>query len=361
VLETVLPPDFGKEHYMKDFQNNYPSPPTNPSTFPDDGGLVDGWGRRITYLRLAITDRCNLRCRYCRPEKGVSFIPHKEILRFEELERLVAIFRSLGINKVRVTGGEPFSRRGCLPFLTRLRKIEGVQHLHITTNGVKTSQYLDELAALGLGSINVSLDTLDHKRFWKITRRNFLEAVLQTVHGALARNIPLKINSVVLEDTSDDEIIQLAGLARDFPITLRFIERMPFSGTVRSEKLENGNLPQRLKRIFPAIEKCTTALPTTAHLFALPGYKGNLGIIQGYSRLFCKTCNKVRITPTGMLKTCLYDNGALDLKMLLRTGGGAYEIRKAIVDCVQNRFINGHEAERFSSRTKEPSMAMIGG
>jgi len=323
--------------------------------------LIDNYGRPITYLRLAITDRCNLRCRYCRPEEGVPFIPHEEILSFEELERLVAIFCSLGINKVRVTGGEPFSRRGCMPFLTRLRKIDGVRHLHITTNGVKTPRYLDELAAMGLDSINVSLDTLDHKRFWKITRRDYLEAVLQTVHGVLARSIPLKINSVVLKDTRDDEIIQLAGLARDYPIVLRFIERMPFSGTVRSGKLENGNLSQRLKRIFPAIEECTNALPTTARIFTLPGYKGSLGIIQGYSRLFCKTCNKVRITPTGMLKTCLYDNGVLDLKKMLRERADDGEIESVIIKCVQNSCANGHEAELLAKRAMEPSMASIGG
>jgi cyclic pyranopterin phosphate synthase len=291
----------------------------------------------------------------------VPFIPHEEILSFEELERLVAIFCCLGINKVRVTGGEPFSRRGCMPFLTRLRKIDGVRHLHITTNGVKTPRYLDELAAIGLDSINVSLDTLDHKRFWKITRRDYLEAVLQTVHGVLARSIPLKINSVVLKDTRDDEIIQLAGLARDYPIALRFIERMPFSGTVRSGKLENGNLCQRLKRIFPTIEECTNALPTTARIFALPGYQGSLGIIQGYSRLFCKTCNKVRITPTGMLKTCLYDNGVLDLKKMLRERADDEEIESAIINCVQNRCVNGHEAEHLAKRATEPSMASIGG
>ena len=330
----------------------------NPSP---DYQLIDNHGRAITYLRLAITDRCNLRCRYCRPEEGVPFIPHEEILTFEELERLVAIFCSLGINKIRVTGGEPFSRRGCLSFLTRLRKIDGMQYLHITTNGVKTSRFLDELAAIGLDSINVSLDTLDHKRFWEITRRDYLEAVLQTVHGVLARDIPLKINSVVLKDTSDDEIIQLAGMARDFPIALRFIEKMPFSGTVRSGKLENGNLSQRLKRIFPAIEECTNALPTTARIFALPGYKGTLGIIQGYSRLFCATCNKVRITPTGMLKTCLYDNGVLDLKKMLRTGSDEEGIALAILSCVQNSCINGHEAEQLAKRTTEPSMASIGG
>jgi cyclic pyranopterin phosphate synthase len=291
----------------------------------------------------------------------LPFIPHKEILRFEELERLVAIFCSLGISKVRVTGGEPFSRRGCLPFLTRLRKIDGLQHLHITTNGVKTSRFLDELAAIDIDSINVSLDTLDQKRFWRITRRDYLEAVMQTVHGVLARSIPLKINSVVLKDTSDDEIIRLAGLARDFPIALRFIEKMPFSGTVRSGKLENGNLSQRLKRIFPAIEECTDTLPTTARIFSLPGYKGSLGIIQGYSRLFCSTCNKVRITPTGMLKTCLYDNGVLDLKKMLRSGLDDKEIKSVIFNCVQNRCVNGHEAELNAKRAKEPSMASIGG
>ncbi len=334
---------------------------TNAPGLVSDTRLIDNYDRPIRYLRLAITDRCNLRCRYCRPEEGVPFIPHKEILRFEELERLVAIFCSLGISKVRVTGGEPFSRRGCLPFLTRLRKIDGLQHLHITTNGVKTSRFLDELAAIDIDSINVSLDTLDQKRFWKITRRDYLEAVMQTVHGVLARSIPLKINSVVLKDTSDDEIIRLAGLARDFPIALRFIEKMPFSGTVRSGKLENGNLSQRLKRIFPAIEECTDTLPTTARIFALPGYKGSLGIIQGYSRLFCSTCNKVRITPTGMLKTCLYDNGVLDLKKMLRSGLDDKEIKSAILNCVQNRCVNGHEAELNAKRAKEPSMASIGG
>ena len=323
--------------------------------------LIDNHGRPITYLRLAITDRCNLRCRYCRPEEGVSFIPHKEILRFEELERLVAIFCSLGINKIRVTGGEPFSRRGSMSFLTRLRKIDGVQYLHITTNGVKTSRFLDELAAMSLDGINISLDTLDHARFLKITRRDYLEPVLQTIHGVLARGIPLKINSVVLKDTCDDEIIELAGMARDFPIALRFIERMPFSGTVRSGKLENGNLSQRLKRVFPTIEESISALPTTARTFALPDYKGTIGIIQGYSRLFCKTCNKVRITPPGMLKTCLYDNGVLDLKKMLRKGSGDEEIKLAIVNCVQNSCINGHEAEQLAKRNMEPSMGSIGG
>jgi cyclic pyranopterin phosphate synthase len=323
--------------------------------------LLDNHGRRITYLRLSITDRCNLRCRYCRPEQGVPFIPHDEILSFEELERLVTIFCDLGVSKIRVTGGEPFSRRGCMPFLERLRKIRGVERLHITTNGVRTLQFLDDLAAISIDGINLSLDTLEPERFRTISRRDYLDAVLETLDGIIKRGIPLKINSVVLEDTTDAEIRRLAALPEKLPVSLRFIELMPFSGKRCSSALATGNLVRRLQNIFPDLTECATDQPTTARIFTLPGYTGSLGIIQGYSRLFCATCNKLRITPVGMLKTCLYDNGVLDLKKLLRGGADNQEIRKAVLACVRHRFANGHEAERASSRKAEPSMAKIGG
>jgi cyclic pyranopterin phosphate synthase len=333
----------------------------HPHSHSSDSRLTDNHGRAITYLRLAITDRCNLRCRYCRPEEGIPFVPHEEILTFEELESLTTIFCSLGVDKVRVTGGEPFARKGCLSFLQLLRKIKGLRFLHITTNGVETNQHLDALADLDIDGINLSLDTLDKQRFWQISRRGYFDNVMQTLHGIIDRQIALKINSVVLDDTSDEEIVGLADLARKNPITLRFIEKMPFSGTVRPGKLVNGNLLQRLERIFPAMEECPQNSATTARIFSLPGYKGSLGLIQGYSRLFCATCNKLRITPTGMLKTCLYDNGVLDLKKMLRKGSGDEEIKLAIINCVQNRCVNGHEAENLASREQEPSMASIGG
>lgn len=332
-----------------------------PSQTAQPGSLIDRQGRRITYIRLAITDRCNLRCRYCRPESGVPFIPHDEILSLEEFERLVRIFSMLGVSKVRVTGGEPFCRRGCLPFLARLRGIAGVQFLHVTTNGVKTAGYLDDLQHIRIDGLNLSLDTLDPKRFWSITRRDYLDSVLQTLHGALDRGIPLKVNSVVLDDTSDEEMVRLAGLAAKYPLTLRFIELMPFSGAARSGRIDNGDLVRRLQKIFPGLEEGETASPTTARLFSLPGFAGRLGVIQGHSRQFCRTCNKVRVTPVGMLKTCLYDNGVLDLKKLLRRGAGDGEIAAAIVACVGNRFADGHETEQFCSHTAEQSMSQIGG
>ena len=334
-------------------------PPSVLDSHPHN--LSDNYGRRINYLRLAITDRCNLRCRYCRPESGVPFIPHNEILRFEELERFVRILTSLGVNKVRVTGGEPFSRRGCLDFLARLKSIPGVEFLHVTTNGVKTARFLDELVEIGISGINLSLDTINPKRFWQITRRDYLEAVLATLYGALQRNLPLKVNSVVLPDTTDEEIRELSVIAKDHPVTLRFIEIMPFSGVSRPNKLVNGNLLKRLRGIFPDLHEEPAALPTTATVFAHPGFKGKIGTINGHSRLFCATCNKVRITPEGMLKTCLYDDGALDLKGLVRTDALDHEIRAAIRAAVDNRFANGREAEQSCRREKETSMSMIGG
>jgi len=322
--------------------------------------LIDNHGRAITYLRLAITDRCNLRCRYCRPENGVPFIPHEEILRFEELERLVGVFCTLGVNKFRVTGGEPFSRRGCLSFLSRLRQMKGVEFLHVTTNGVKTVRFLDELQCMGINGLNLSLDTLDPARFVRITRRDYLDGVLQTLHGALEREISLKINSVVLEETSDGEITRLAGLARQYPLTLRFIEKMPFSGGNGGKNAAKGQLWKRLSRLFD-LQEVPADGPTTARIFTVPGFVGRIGIIEGHSRGFCTTCNKLRITPQGMLKACLYDNGVLDLKAMLRSGADDEELAQAVAAAAGRRFANGLETEEFCSRGNEPSMASIGG
>ena len=332
-----------------------------PSSTRPFSKLIDNYGRQITYLRLAITDRCNLRCHYCRPETDAPFTPHEEILRFEELERLVRIFTALGVRKVRVTGGEPFARKGCLDFLRCLRKIDKLETLHITTNGVKIARYMSDLREIDIGGINLSLDTLDPRRFQEITRRDYLDDVLATLQETLACKIPLKINCVVLESTSDQEILKLATLAKTHPLTLRFIEPMPFSGGNGNQLLDKGSLLMRLQSILPPMAEEMQDQPTTARTFRLPGYIGKIGVIAGYSRFFCQACNKVRITPTGMLKNCLYDNGALDLKKLLRRGATDEEVGATIISCTRNRFADGDEAERCSPKTHEPSMAMIGG
>ena len=322
--------------------------------------LIDNHGRSITYLRLAITDRCNLRCRYCMPDQGAKFVPYKEILRYEELVRLVRIFAGLGISKLRITGGEPFARRDCIPFMQKIIGIDGVTGLFVTTNGIVTASHLDELKTMGLSGVNLSLDTLDPQYFKSLTRYDLLNNVLATMHGCLEQEIPLKINTVVLEEMTDENILAIAGLAKKYPLTVRFIEKMPFSG---GNGLKNGGtekLKQRLTGLFD-LKEVRSGQPTTARIFELPGFLGKIGVIEGHSRKFCPTCNKLRVTPLGVLKTCLYDNGVLDLKAMLRSNTDDAVISKAIIDSVGKRYVNGLEAEELCTRRDEPSMASIGG
>ena len=323
--------------------------------------LVDNHGRAITYLRLAITDRCNLRCRYCMPEQGVRFVPCREILRYEEMLRLIRIFTRLGVTKVRITGGEPFARRDCLAFLRQVREIPGVEHLNVTTNGIATAQYLEALQKLGISGINLSLDTLDRRRFWQLTRYDFLDMALNTFHGALHRGIPLKINTVVIEDTTDSDILSIAELARQYPVTVRYIEKMPFTGGSGFKKNHAGQLRSRLEALLPEMRIVDYRKPSTALVYEVPGFVGRIGIIEGHSRKFCATCNKVRITPLGILKTCLYDNGVLDLKALLRSGDSDAAVCRSVTACIANRFADGLEAEAQAVHDREPSMASIGG
>lgn len=327
---------------------------------PTPPGLIDNHGRRITYLRLAITDRCNLRCRYCRPGK-VPFVPHDQILTYDEIERLVRIFTSMGVGKIRITGGEPFARKDCLDLLERLARVRGVEALHLTTNGVAVASHLAALKEIGIAGINLSLDTLDRKKFWAISRRDFFPAVQKTLRGLLASGIPLKINSVVLDDTTDDQIRSLALLAEDSPVTVRFIEKMPFSGAEFRPRQPGPLLEERLREIFPLAVSRVSGGPSTASIFELPGFAGTIGVISGYSRQFCHRCNKVRITPQGMLKNCLYDGGVLDLRTLLRHGSYDDEIREAVVGAIGNRVANGFVAEELTSASIKPSMATIGG
>jgi len=335
------------------------------SSLPPDGDtntLHDNHGRRIRYLRLAVTDRCNLRCRYCMPEEGVVPVGHAELLSYEEMAQLVGLLLPLGIDKVRITGGEPFARRGCLDFLRALKEL-GVPALHLTTNGVATWRHLDDLRALGLSGLNLSIDSLDRWRFAAITRRDHLAEVLKTLHGALALGIPVKINTVALPDISDAEIRQLAALARAHPLTLRFIEPMAFSGSDGWLAPLAESLPARLARLFP---ETAAAWPNgvpdgVAQVFSPPGFRGKIGFIAGHSRSFCWRCDKIRVTTTGMLKNCLYDNGVCDLRQLLRGGAGDAAIVEAIRTAVGQRHLDGHLTEKSCARSQQPSMATIGG
>jgi len=327
--------------------------------------LFDNHGRPINYLRLAVTDRCNLRCFYCMPAEGITYVPKKELLSYEEMERLVRILAEMGISKVRITGGEPFVRRDLIKFLWRLHEIPGIEEVNITTNGVLTTPYIDELKAMGIASVNLSLDTFDRQRFLEITRRDEFHRVLDCFHALLEHQIPTKINVVVMEGKNTQDIIPLTELTRQYPVSVRFIEEMPFNGEGSHYPVlvwTHRKILEVLKQQYPTIEKLPDPPASTSYNYRIPGHQGTVGIIAAFSRTFCGTCNRIRLTAQGTLKTCLYDQGVLDIKQIVRDGASDETIRQAFEKAFRNRAKDGYEAEqRRGEQSVSESMSTIGG
>jgi len=328
--------------------------------------LVDPWDRTIDYLRIAVTDRCNLRCFYCMPAEGIDYLPKKELLTYEEIIRLSTVFASLGVRKLRLTGGEPFLRRDFIALLRELKKIPGIDAVHITTNGVLTYPYLEELNAIGIDGVNLSLDSLDKQNFHQITRRDEFDTVMKTLDGLLDYGISTKINMVVMQDKNAHEVIEMAKLARERKISVRFIEEMPFNGSDNSTSKQNWShikILEELKANFPSITKLDSHPSNPATLYQIPGHHGNLGIIPAYSRTFCGACNRIRLTATGTIKNCLYDEGVLDVKSLLRSTKSDEQIRDILISTVQKKEKDGFVAEknRMVDKNITESMSTIGG
>ncbi len=325
--------------------------------------IFDNHNRPITYLRLAVTDRCNLRCFYCMPEEGIKYLPKSQLLTYEEMERLVRVLARLGVSKVRITGGEPFVRNGLMDFLWRLKATEGIDELNITTNGVLTEPLVPELVRLGIGSVNLSIDTLDRERFRQITRRDELPAVQGTLNALLENQIPVKLNAVVMEGKNIEDLPLLAELTRDHPVDVRFIEEMPFNGEGSHYPVLNWThrrILQELQALYPGLQRQTDSPFSTAATYRIPGYQGTLGIIAAFTRTFCGTCNRIRLTAQGTLKTCLYDNGVLDVRALLRSGATDADLTAAFLKAFAHRPKNGFEAEHERGPVTE-SMSTIGG
>jgi molybdenum cofactor biosynthesis enzyme MoaA len=270
------------------------------------------------------------------------------------------------VSKIRLTGGEPFIRKDLMPFIRSLTALPGLEQVNITTNGVLTAPYIPELKKLGIRSINLSLDTVDRNRFFSITRRDEFPKVMETLEAILSHGIELKINAVVMKGRNIDDIIPLVELARELPLSVRFIEEMPFNGGKTHEVDHYWNHYEILKHIsetYPSIVKVPDAPFSTSYNYAIPGFKGGVGIIAAYSRSFCGTCNRLRLTPEGGLRTCLYDGGSLNLRDLLRAGNTDTQIIDAIKNSVNHRAIDGWEAENRRSILNpiHESMATIGG
>ena len=339
---------------------------SEPMSIQKSQTMYDNHGRPLNYLRLSVTDRCNLRCTYCMPEEGINYLPRNEILSYEEMERLIRLLARMGVTKVRITGGEPFVRKGLMDFLRRINANQGIEEIHITTNGVLTEQHVPELNHIGIAGINLSLDTMDRKHFIDITRRDEFDRVMATFHKILEYNIPLKVNAVVMGSMNSDQIVPLAKLTKEFAIEMRYIEEMPFNGQTNEIPNLRWNARQilhELNQSFAGMRQLPDKPSSTSMIYEIPGHKGNVGIIAGFSRLFCATCNRLRITAKGMLKTCLYDDGVLDLKEMVRAGLSDEAIQNAILECVGNRFKDGFEAQRSTTRqgAVSESMSEIGG
>ncbi|WP_161888065.1 GTP 3',8-cyclase MoaA [Pontibacter russatus] len=328
--------------------------------------LKDKHGRTINYLRLAVTDRCNLRCFYCMPEEGIDWLGREELMSYEEMLHLCSVFVKTGIEKIRITGGEPFVRKGFMPFLTKLSQLDGLQQLTITTNGVLTAPFVPELKKIGVRSVNLSLDTLDRNRFFAITRRDELPSVLETLEQLLHHEIDVKLNAVVMEGKNTDDILPLVALTKDLPISVRFIEEMPFNGDeahAKSLGWDHVQILETIKEKYPAIYKLVDPPFSTSFNYQIPGHKGNVGIIAAYTRSFCGTCNRIRLTPLGDLKTCLYGGSVLNFKDLLRSGATEEEIQAALYKAVNQKDLNGWVAEKNNTgrSSLSASMATIGG
>lgn len=325
--------------------------------------MKDGFGREIDYLRISVTDKCNLRCRYCMPKQGVEVMPHEEVLTLEEIFRVVRIMESLGVKKVRFTGGEPLVRKNLVKLIGDVSGLAGIADIALTTNGVLLGEQLDALKKAGLKRVNISLDTLDKEVFAQITGYDVLERVLAAMDAALAAGVRVKINCVPCRELNDGGIEALAGLAREKNVDVRFIELMPIGCGKAFRGIASEELLARLEHTYGACERVENAVKSeTAQYYAFAGFRGRIGFISPLSHRFCGDCNRVRLTVEGQLKLCLhYDNG-LALKPLLRGGAGDDEIRERIVQAVREK----PRAHSFSDRTAQEheekrKMVQIGG
>ncbi|MEZ7970977.1 MAG: GTP 3',8-cyclase MoaA [Cyclobacteriaceae bacterium] len=327
--------------------------------------LIDNHGREINYLRLAVTDRCNLRCFYCMPENGIKYMNRKDLLSFEEMTRLIRVFGDLGVSKIRITGGEPFVRKGIMSFLKGISELETIKEINITTNGTFTVEQIPALEKMGIKSVNLSLDSLDSQRFFDITRRDLFDQVMTTYRKLVDSKIRVKTNMVVMDGRNIEDIYPMLELTKHDDVSVRFIEEMPFNGT---EGQGNATI-WPAKKIMTYIEekythqKMVDPPASTSLNYKIPGYVGSFGIIPAYTRTFCGSCNRIRLTPQGTLRTCLYGEGQVNFRDLIRGGVTDEVLGDHLIKVVGKRAKDGFEAEKSRSATVpvSESMATIGG
>ena len=323
--------------------------------------MRDLCGREIDYVRVSITDRCNLRCVYCMPEKGLASMRHGDVLTYEEIVRTVRSLASLGIRHVRVTGGEPMARRGCLDLVERIHAIPGIETVSMTTNGLLLAGRVAWAREAGLDALNISLDTLDPDAYRRITRGGDVAQVLQTMDEALSLGMRVKVNAVPVRGLNEDGLTALAALARKHPIQVRFIELMPLGCGAALEPIPSDEIVAMMSSAFGPMQpdaQCHGFGP--AQYFRPAGFVGSIGVISPMSHAFCGQCNRVRLTADGFLKLCLNHTAGLDVRALLRSGTDDHALLEALREAIWHKPLRHGFTEAIDDRESR-RMNQIGG
>ncbi len=325
---------------------------------------MDGHGRRISDLRVSVTDRCNFRCQYCMPADGLPWLDREEILRFEEIERLVRVFAAMGVTDLRLTGGEPLVRREFPRLLGMLAGVPGLEDISLTTNGYLLERDADALVAAGLKRVNVSIDSLQRDRFFQMTRRDSLPQVLRGLE-AIARHPevrPIKVNAVALRDFTEEEALPFAEFARSTSFQVRFIEFMPLDGDhawTQDQVLTGEEIRAIVHAVHP-LEEVPREAHSTARVFRFVDGHGELGFVNPVSEPFCGDCNRIRLTADGKLRTCLFSIHETDLRAVLRGGASDAEVEQTVRDAVWRKELKHHVGEA-GFRQPARTMSAIGG
>ncbi|XP_061480906.1 molybdenum cofactor biosynthesis protein 1 isoform X2 [Rhineura floridana] len=331
---------------------------------PFSAFLTDGFGRQHNYLRISLTEKCNLRCQYCMPEEGVQLTPKSELLSPEEIITLARLFVKEGVDKIRLTGGEPLIRPDVVDIIAQMRKLEGLQTIAVTTNGINLARLLPRLKEAGLDAINISLDTLVPAKFEFIVRRKGFHKVMEGIHKALELGYdPVKVNCVVMRGLNEDELVDFVALTEKQPLDVRFIEYMPFDGNKWNFKkmVSYKEMLDTIKQRWPELEKlpCEEA-SSTAKAYKVPHFQGRVSFITSMSEHFCGSCNRLRITADGNLKVCLFGNSEVSLRDHLRSNATEEELVQ-IIGAAVGRKKKQHAGMFSISQMKNRPMILIGG
>ncbi len=300
--------------------------------------MIDLQGRSIEYVRISLTDRCNLRCLYCMPEGGVESFSHREILSFEEITRLVRLMTRLGVHAVRLTGGEPLTRKGCLDLVGMLHALPGIDRISITTNGILLKGRTAEAVKNGLTDVNISLDTVDPEKYMQITRGGKVGDVLDALREALDAGLRVKVNAVPIRGLNEEGLTEVAALAKDLPVDVRFIELMPIGSGANMASIPTSKILDRMEGAFGPLAPDSARHGMGPAVYVKPaGFTGSIGFISAVSHEFCQYCNRVRITSDGILKLCLNHISNADLRAMLRAGASDDEILSAMREAILHK------------------------